>query len=240
MKKLTKTLLVLATTTIGLSLLPSQVNALVTTTPQANLTDIDFNNLITTGKFTEVFVAQSRIGNNATNGTQEIDLLNPKNNLLPVDQKQRVWGNGEAVDFILEYTGSLVKYTVGNQVISSTIFSSPVTDIFLRTRAANNSKMELTNLFLNGQSLGNLVSNGVGNSDIDYLQIGKLPQSFTLTGTSIMSWTGTRPNNSALAYQIKVGTTPQAVPEPTTLAALFLAGGMVVFGSKNKKQIMLN
>ncbi|KAM3097142.1 choice-of-anchor W domain-containing protein [Phormidesmis sp. 146-35] len=230
--------LVLSTTGLAANSLNAKAATIV---PQTTLTDSGFEQLITTGKFTESFVAQSRIGNNATNGTQEIDLLNPKNNLLPVDQKQRQWTSGQAVDFSLEYDGSLVKYIVGNQTISSNVFSGAVSDIFFRTRAAANSSMLLSNLvFSDAKSknlaITNVLSSGSTSSDVDYLQLSKISGAFKLTGKSTMTWAGTRPNNSALAYQLKVGTTPiqKKVPEPGTIAALMLIG-LAIAGSKKAK-----
>jgi hypothetical protein len=211
--------------------------------PQTTLTDTDFQQLINTGKFTETFVAQSRIGNNATNGTQEIDLLNPQNGLLPVDQKQRQWTSGQAVDFSLEYDGSLVKYSVGGQLLSSNAFSGAVSDIFFRTRSAANSSLLLSNLTFSDAksqnlSVSDILSSSSASSDVDYRQLSKISGAFKLTGKSTMTWTGTRPNNSALAYQLKVGTTPhqKKVPEPGTIGALLLTG-LAIVGSKKKAKI---
>lgn len=228
--------------TVGLAASPLMSKA-ASIVPQTNLTDTDFNKLIADGEFTESFVAQSRIGNNATNGTQEIDLLNPKNNLLPVDQKQRKWNSGEAVDFSLEYDGSLVKYSVGGQLLSSSAFSGAVSDIFFRTRAAAKSSLLLSNLTFSDAksknlSLSDVLSSGSTSSDVDYLQLSQISGAFKLTGKSTMTWTETRPNNSALAYQLKVGTTPpkKSVPEPGTIGAILLTG-LAIAGSKKKAEI---
>jgi hypothetical protein len=238
MLKLNESIFTLALTALGL--LASSTGATAfTVTPQPDLTDQGFQNLISTGQFTEVFVAQSRIGNNALNGDQEIDLLNPQNNLLPVAQAQRVWTSGQPVDFSLEYTGSSVNYTVGGQVLSSNAFSTPVNEILLRTRAGSQSEMSLSDLLLNGQPVSSLFSSTLGSaasSDVDYLQIGDIQKPFTLTGKSTMIWTGIIPVGSALAYQIKVGTTPSStVPEPSTVGALLLTSMAAVGYSKRKK-----
>lgn len=188
-------------------------------------TDTDFQTQIANGDFTELFVAESRMGNNQTNGDRELGINTATG--TPVAQGQRVWSSGQAVNFVLEYTGSVVNYTVGGQLLSSTAFSGPVTDIFLRTRAAANSSLSLTNLVFNGQAFSDLGSAGAGgNSDVDYLQISKLSAPFTLTGTSTMTWTGAAPRSSQMAYQIKVGTSPNAsVPEPGTVLALTVGAG---------------
>ncbi len=229
MMKPNQILSAIALTTLGIVLSTTQVKA-ATVIQQPSMTDVDFNKLITDKKFVEKYVAQSRIGNNATNGTQEIDLLDSANNNTPVAQLQKKWTSGKAVDFKLEYKNSIVTYIVDGQTISSNKFSGKVSDIFFRTRAADKSSMSLSNLMFSDSktanlALGSLSSAGAGSSDIDYLQLGKISGDFTLTGKSTMTWTGTAPSNSALAYQIKVGTTPKKeVPEPAAAGALMLVG----------------
>lgn len=202
-------------------------------------TDGDFGQLINEGDFTELFVAESRIGNNQGNGDRELG-INTKTG-SPVAQGQRKWNSGEPVDFTLEYTGSVVNYTVGGQLLSSTAFSGPVTDIFLRTRTTDDASMSLTNLVLDGMAIDDLVSSTLGtsdNSDVDYLQISDLSGPFTLAGKSIMTWTEDTDTlrGSHLAYQIKVGTTPEttSVPEPSAILALSLGAG--AFGMMKQKR----
>ncbi|NJL10645.1 MAG: PEP-CTERM sorting domain-containing protein [Calothrix sp. SM1_7_51] len=234
-----KCLLFLATTAIGINFLSASARALVSVTPLPRLTDDEFNNLIRTGQFSELFVTESRIGNNATNGTQEISVQDPRNSLLPVTQGQRQWTSDQPVNFRLEYTGSTVNYTVGDQLLSSNAFSGSASDIFLRTRAENNSRLNLMNLLLNGQSLPSLMSSGANISDIDYLRLGNLPSSFTLTGDSTFSWLGEPPRNSQLAYQIKVGNSAsRSVPEPAKLAGLLLIGILGIGFGKRQKEIV--
>lgn len=229
----------LAVVSLGAVAVPTAANAF-TVVDRTGFTDTQFRGLLEQGLFDELFVAESRIGNNGgTGGEREIG-INEDVNLggLPVAQGQLTWGNGNLVDFILEYTGSVVNYTVGGKLLTTNAFSGSVTDIFLRTRAADKSTMALSNLFFNGVGIGDLLSFGSGSSDVDYLQISDITAPFTLTGKSLMSWTDTRPNNSALAYQIKVGTTPQAesVPEPGTVGAL-LAAGVLSVGLKKKQKV---
>lgn len=227
----------LAVVSLGAVSVPTEANAF-TVVDRTGLTDTEFNNMRATGEFTELFVAESRIGNNGFGGNGEREFGINTDTGANVAFGNRVWDNGESVNFILEYTGSLVNYIVGDQLLSSSTFSSPVTDIFLRTRAANNSTMGLSNLLFNGQAIDDLFSSGLGSSDIDYLQISKIAAPFTLTGKSLMSWIGTPPKNSALAYQIKVGTTPQveSVPEPGTVGALLAAGALSI-GLKKKQKV---
>jgi hypothetical protein len=195
---------------------------------RSTLTDTQFNQLRTDKEFNETFVAESRIGDNGTNRTYELGLLNSANNNLPDQQSNYVWQSGKAVDFKLEYDGSLLKYTVGNKVLSSNAFSGDISDLFFRTRAANGSSAKLSNLKMtNGsqvnESVSDLLSAGSGGSDVDYIQLTGLKGAFTLTGQSTFSWSGAVPTNSALAYQIKAGT-GRKIPEPMALGALAIAG----------------
>jgi hypothetical protein len=238
MINLRNTLCTLAVLSLGAVSVPNVANAF-TIVDRTGFTDTEFMGLIDQGLFSELFVAESRIGNNSRAGGEREIGINQDVQLggLPVEQGQFTWGNGNLVDFMLEYTGSVVKYIVGDQTLSTNVFSGPVTDIFLRTRAADNSTMALSNLVFNGVGINSLFSNGVGGSDVDYLQISNITTPFTLTGKSLMSWTGTQPMRSNVAYQIKVGTTPQveSVPEPGTVGALFAAGVLSVALKKKQK-----
>jgi TPP-dependent trihydroxycyclohexane-1,2-dione (THcHDO) dehydratase len=224
--KYTQIVSAIALTTLGFAFSTTQVQA-ASIVPQPTMTDVDFNKLMTDGKFVEKYVAQSRIGNNATNGTQEIDLLDSSIGNTPVGQLQKKWTSGQAVDFKLEYKNSVVTYIVDGQTISSNKFSGKVSDIFFRTRSNASSSMLLSDLVFSDSktsnlSLGSLSSFG---NDIDYLQLSKIAGDFTLTGKSTMTWSGTTPGQSALAYQVKVGTTPKTeVPEPAAAGALLLLG----------------
>jgi hypothetical protein len=228
----------LAVVGLGAVSVPTAANAF-TIVDRTGFTDTEFMGLVNQGLFSELFVAESRIGNNSSAGGEREIGINQDVLLggLPVKEGQFTWGNGNVVDFMLEYTGSLVNYIVGDRILSTSVFSGPVTDIFFRTRAADNSTMALSNLVFNGVGIDNLFSSGVGGSDVDYLQISNITTPFTLTGKSLMSWTGTQPMRSNLAYQIKVGTTPvESVPEPGTVGAL-LAAGVLSVGLKKKPNV---
>jgi PEP-CTERM motif len=225
----------LSIATLGLVASATAASA-VTFKVQPWTADAEFNDLINTNKFDETWVVQSRIGNNASNGTQEVDILNADNNLLPVTQGDRVWGNNQAVNFKVEFDGSLLKYTVDTQLLSTTQFSGkPIEDLFFRVRSTATSSMSLSNLVVNGVSVPDLIADAAGM--IKYLTVGDLGKSFTITGTSTMSWMGTRPNNSALAYQIKAGVLekPQSVPEPASISLLSL-GTLGLIGIRLRRQ----
>jgi hypothetical protein len=129
-------------------------------------------------------------------------------------------------------------------LLSSTDFNGSASDIFLRTAATTNSTMTLSNLLFNdqemkdsqGQIISSVSSVGTSNRDIDYLQISDTTSPFTITGKAAMSWTGTQPMRSNLAFQIKVGNSPKtSVPEPGTLGAIFVIGITGAVASKRKK-----
>ncbi|MBD2568483.1 choice-of-anchor W domain-containing protein [Anabaena lutea] len=252
-----KSLLVLGLVTLGLGLAPNQAKA-VTFTPLTSqdatpgFDDADFNLLLNNGDFKELFVAEGRIGNNGTGGNGERELGINRDVAIggaPVAQGNFTWGNGKLWDFSLEYDGSKVTYKVldGNQTISLTSqeFSGPVNQIYLRTFARQdngitNTKnaVSLTNLVFNGTSIGSLASEGTSTSkDVDYLGLSNISSPFTLTGKTALSWLGAAPSRSNLAFQIKVGTSPQSesVPEPGMLGGICLAVTMGAAVSKKKK-----
>ncbi len=226
---------------IGFTIAPSSASAF-SLVNRSGFTDADFENLRTQGQFTELFVAESRMGDNLKSaGNHEIDILgDTKKTFTPDQAGNRTWVNGEILDFVLEYTGSQVTYTVGGQTLSSSTFSGGATDIFLRTFAKPvGSKSSLSDLIFNGTSIGSLGSAaittaGVITADTDYLQISGVTAPFKLAGKSSFAWTGTAPRNSNIAYQIKVGNSPQSVPEPGMVAAIVVAGVAAI--NKRKKQ----
>lgn len=230
-------------TMIAIGFSPSTASALTVTSP-LNFGDAELKQLRNDGLFSELFVAEGRIGNNANNGTYEASINNAAGS--PVEQTNFSWGNGVATNsnnvrsFSLEYDGQTVKFIIAGKTLQTQVFSGPVNQIFLRTRAANNSAARLSNLMLNNTPVGSLFSQGTGGShDVDYLVIsGDLVNGaysnfspFNLTGNALLSWTGTQPKNSHLAFQIKVGTgTP--VPTPALLPGLI---GMGVAAMRKKR-----
>lgn len=225
----------LAVVGLGAVSVPKAADAF-TVVDRTGFTDTDFNNLRATGQFTELFVAESRIGNASLDPTEREFGINDASG-TPVAAGDFWWGNNQPIDFVLEYTGSLVNYIVGGKTISSA-FSGSVTDIFLRTKSVADSTMALSNLVFEGVGISNLSSSG---DDVDYLQISNITAPFTLSGSSLMLWsfTGTPPVRSNLAYQIKVGNTApvESVPEPGTVGAL-LAAGVLSVGLKKKQKLV--
>jgi hypothetical protein len=226
--------------TVGFVSLPTAASAVSFKAMGDSYTDNVFRSELESNSFTELFVAESRIGGT---GEKELKINGDVENGAPVaEQTDFDWKNGEAVNFSLNYDGNAVSYTVGGVTLNSTAFSGNVNKIYLRTVGSGGNKpqgtMSLSNLMFNGQSYSGLSSTGTSDGrDVDYLAITDISSPFTFTGTSTMSWTGNRPQRSELAYQIKVGTsTTEEVPEPLTILGTVAALGFGVGFKKKHSQ----
>jgi len=208
---------------VGLSLV-SGVASAATVTSLPDLTDPEFNAL----NFTEVFVAEGRIGRSGTSGDWELGILNPNNNSLPDQQEQFAWEKGTTYDFTLNYDGSEVNYSVGGMTLTSEAFSDSINTIYVRTQETDSSEVRINIDSLNAFS----APSDADSDNVDYLLVEDISAPFTLTGTVISSWTGTQPTGSHLAYQIKVGNS-EPVPEPLTILGSGVALG---FGALLKKE----
>lgn len=185
--------------------------------------DAEFLSL-TDGGSLEQAVAEGRIGNGATNGTWEMAIWDIGGSGTVQSQAQLAPVNGTAAPFTITYDGvSTLTYDVGGTSISWNNVAGPFTDIFVRTRSATDSTILLDDLAIDASPLSIDMVSSTGNGDVNYLRIRNMGDdfgAFSLTGTHTFSWTGTRPNNSALAYQFKFS---NVVPTPGALAALALA-----------------
>ena len=154
-----------------------------------------------------LFVGEGRIGDGWSAATFEIDLGGDTGN--PATTAQYGWPNGAAVSWSLSYdhTTDLVTFTVDGISLSYTTPLEGFSDIFVRARAVNDgSAILVDNLVLDGVTVGD-GSTATGNGlDILWIAGGTLFDGFTITGQTTMSWTGTMPTQSRLAFQIKVGT----------------------------------
>jgi hypothetical protein len=229
--------LVLTVATIGLFAgnLKAQAGVLVA----APADDMAFNQLISSGQFTEKFVTSARIGNGAmSGGDYEQAILNP-NQSVNGSSGQHSWSSGAGKNFSLEYDGTLLTYVLDGKTLTSTSFTGNASDIFFRTRATASSSVLLSNLTFTDTAgsfnISNMTSGNGSSTDIDYLRIGKVKGAFKLTGTTTMSWTGARPGNSALIAQFKVGNSVD-VPEPATLGALAMVAGGAIAARRKRQQ----
>ena len=153
-----------------------------------------------------IFVAEGRIGDRGGAATFELDLGHDTSN--PATTAQYAWQSGRLEPFTLSYNNvtGVITFTLGGVSLYYTTPFNQVGDIFVRTRAIDAGKsVSVYDLVLDGQSVGDAsVANGADGLDILWISGGTLVDGFTLTGTAVLSWTGTAPTQSRLAFQIKV------------------------------------
>jgi hypothetical protein len=192
--------------------------------------------------FVPEWVAEGRIGG----GSFESD-LGPSTS-APAATADFVWQNGVARNFSLSYNSAngLALWTITGQSPSPISYIVPVadrnfSDIVIRAYAGPaGSSMVLSNLTYNASllSISTLDQNGSATPHFgNFLHIrGANPSaSFTLTGRATMSWTGNKPANSNVAFQIKLGTLPgNRIPEPASL--LLVALGAVPFIAQRRRR----
>jgi len=197
-----------------------------TLTAPTHFGDPEYQALLANGQFAELFVSEGRIGNNATDASQHEVVIskdvNPRSGHYgqPVAEGDLSWGNGcgSALPFSLTYDGAQVLFIIGDIHLSTSAFSGSVNQLYLRARAAGNANTDssvlLSNLAFNGTIFGlSLQAEATTADDVNYLIISgdvvggayTALTPFTLTGEARFTWTGTRPNNSALGFQIKAG-----------------------------------
>jgi hypothetical protein len=190
--------------------------------------DAGFNALTNNGAL-ERAVTEGRIGDNLTTGAWERAIWRQGGVGTPERSGQFRWTNAVPADFSVSFDGaSTVTFTLGAETLTWDGLARSFTDIFIRTRAAADSRIELAGMTIGSLSLGSLVSEPTGGqtSDVDYLRIsnGGAPiPAFTLAGRATLSWAqGLRPSNSALAFQVKL---TNVIPAPGA-CALFAAAGL--------------
>ncbi|MGD8413016.1 MAG: hypothetical protein PVF33_02220 [Candidatus Latescibacterota bacterium] len=153
-----------------------------------------------------LFVGEGRIGDGWSAATFEIDLGGDTGN--PATTAQYGWPNGTAVTWTLTYDSStdLVTFTVDGIPLSYVTPLDGFTDIFVRARAVNaGSDIVVDDLVLDGAVVGDQSHAAGDGLDILWISGGTLFDGFTMTGRATMSWTGTMPSQSRLAFQLKVG-----------------------------------
>ena len=161
-------------------------------------------------------VAEGRIGDRGGVATFELDLGDDTGN--PYATAQHPWQSGVAEPFTVAYDKptNVVAFTLGGKTLA---YSPAVSfkEFFVRTRATElNTAIQVYGLVLNGQPLGDISSATGPGLDILALSGVDLSQGFTLTGTAVMTWTGTAPTQSRLAFQIKVGNAPTVPAEESS------------------------
>lgn len=144
-----------------------------------------------------------------------------------VDKAQYIWSNGEKVSFVLQFVENTAIFAVEDEPVVYRDVQGDYTDIFIRTEAsAEDSRIDIENLYFNGKSLKSGVSAIGSKRNVDILWLRCDGGTFALSGTSRMSWSGEQPEGSQLSFQVVVATTNQDVmPE-----FMFLGMGIAVAG----------
>ena len=155
-----------------------------------------------------LFVSEGRIGDRGGAATFEVDLGGDTG--APATTGQYNWQSGVPVNWSLSFNSgtNLCTFVLDTVVLQYVTPLSGFTDLFVRTRAVNaNSQIVVDNMVLDGVGVGDASSANGNTSGLDILWIsgGTLSDGYTLTGRVTMTWTGTAPTQSRLAFQIKTG-----------------------------------
>lgn len=166
-----------------------------------------------------LYVAEGRIGDRGGAATFEIDLGGDTS--APATTAQYNWQSGVLVPWALTYdhVTNLATFTVDNVVLHWTSPLSGFTDLFIRTRAVNaDSDILVGGMVLDGDVVADasFADADVSGLDILWISGGMLTDGFTLSGAVTMSWTGTAPTQSRLAFQLKIGKLKPVGAEETT------------------------
>lgn len=190
--------------------------------------DAGFSALTNNGSL-ERAVAEGRIGDNQTGGTWEQAIWEFGAVGTPVATAgQPAFTSGTGRNWSVSWDGvQTVSYTFGGETLTFNNVAGGFSDIFLRVRGTASSTATLSDINLDfaGPKTDLLIDPVAsplagGAAYIRIENVGALP-AFTLSGVSTFEWSGTRPNNSALAYQIKL---TNVVPTPGAVAVAGLAG----------------
>ncbi|MEB3278385.1 MAG: choice-of-anchor W domain-containing protein [Lyngbya sp.] len=187
--------------------------------------------------------AEGRIGDLSGAAEHEFNIHYDNENggqTVPTQYRSFDWVSGEGVDFSLTFANNLLTYIIGGQTLEYSIADS-FKDLFIRTTARKtNNSVVVDNLFLNGTAIAensSFTCTDVSGCDYfnssQYLWLTDLDETFTLTGTTTMFWTGdaknlsdkTAPHRSQLAFQLKLGNVAvedelAKVPEPVSMSLL--------------------
>jgi len=175
--------------------------------------------------------------------------------LTGIGSTQRVWGvagfNNAIVEFRIQRLGNTVTFTFGP--LGTPLYQASITDVYVgdvtmlgfRSRAEANGSMtsnqaSLTNMLWNGVTAipdSDAFDNSLGDgSAVENVVVKDIVGDFTLTGRTVLNWTGNRPNNSVLAWQIKAfrGVPIETIENPEPSSLLLAATGLALLIWKRK------
>lgn len=172
----------------------------------------DFNTLY--------FSAEGRSGNNAMNGTFELDIHNISPYTI-LSSKQFVWPNNQTVPFTITYNPNAIGnnkfvYTVGTGADQQVMQLDPtaagyphdINAIWFYSRTAPNTTLMVSDLTINGSPIAmNLgYENPLQAAFTNVAFSGSsLENGFAITGNVLFAWSGTIPQNSAMNFNFKIG-----------------------------------
>lgn len=138
----------------------------------------------------------------------------------PSQQEQYDWSSGVVEPFTLTYDSgtNTATYSLGGKALQYQPLLG-FKEMFIRCRAVNtNTTITVNNLVLNGCAVADHSSADGNGSGLDILALTgeELDAGFTLTGDATLTWQGSPPTQSRLAFQIKVGNAPTVSVEPST------------------------
>jgi hypothetical protein len=164
----------------------------------------------------------------------------------PYSQQQNFYENDGTTDFTFSYnagTDTLTSILRGQQLdrvgflaglsTAVTSLSFDTIQVLLRDGQAGNGTLGLSNLVLNGSSLGSLA--GVDNGSTYFALRGfNFKQNFTLAGTLNLGGSNFSPSAELNRVEFLVGKGIAAVPEPETWAMLI--GGFAMVGAAMRRR----
>lgn len=183
-----------------------------------------FNNLY--------FSAEGRGGNNALNGTFELDIHNV-NPYQILQDRQFVWPNNQAVPFSVVFNPNASGndrfiFTVGTGQSQQVLKLDPQASgypmnfngIWFYSRTAPNTTLMVDNLVINGEAYPNPlghVNPAVASFVNTIFRSPDFVDGFNITGNVTFAWTGTIPQNSAMNFNFKIGNIdciPSTIAQP--------------------------
>ena len=168
-----------------------------------------------------LFVAEGRIGDLGGAATFELDLGH--DTAHPSTQANYAWVSEAIEPFSLSYDAvtKVVSFSLGGHTLTYVTPYMQFGDLFVRTRALNvGTSVSVYDLVLNGVSVGDQSTATGDGLDILWISEHAIANGFTLTGAAVLSWTGTPPTQSRLAFQIKVAKLAQVGVEHATWGAV--------------------